>query len=363
MSGDGTAPRIPLLEVEPRPLRPVKVGVVGLGKMGVAHTAVLSMIPDVQVVGLADHHVALGRSLRGMGFSAPFFPSAAKLLAASKPEAVWICTQQSAHWPVAKECLEAGAAIFVEKPLAHDLDDARQLVQLAAQSKRPAACGYTLAMLPVFAAGQHVMASGALGRVQRASSSMFLSQVLGPVKGWMYDPKRSGGGVVANISSHLLFLLRWYLGTPTAVWATTQKIHGKVEDEAHATFELADGVKVGFESSWSVSGYPLSAVVIEVEGDNGKLLVSNDACEVDLHQAREGWPQGTTRMSNADLPQPARFDVNGEGYYLEDAHFLRWVTGGERPPITVEAALDVQRMMAGLYRSAEHNGERVELSP
>jgi predicted dehydrogenase len=356
-----TLPQIPLLEVDARPSRPVRVGVVGLGKMGVAHTSVLAMIPGVEVAGLTDRVPALARTLRGMGHRAPVFATTRRLLETVKPDAVWICTTQDAHWPLTQACLEAGAAVFVEKPLAHTLEDARSLAALAAEKRLAVACGFTLAFLPVFAAAQHALATGTLGEIRRASSSMYLSQVFGPQKGWMYDPKRSGGGVVANISSHLLFLLRWYLGMPVGARATWQKLYGEVEDEIRGTFVLASGAEVAFESSWCVSGYPLSAVVIEVEGENGKLLVSNDALELELREERSGWPAGHTRVRHPELPQPARFDVNGEGYYLEDAHFLAWATGGPEPPITVGLGLDVQRMMAALYESAGRNGETVEM--
>jgi len=167
--------------------------------------------------------------------------------------------------------------------------------------------------------------------------------------------------VVANISSHLLFLLEWYLGTPVEVRATANRVYSDVEDELHAMMRLPNGAEVGFDSSWSVPGYPLSAVVIEVEGDNGKLLVSNDALEIDLLEARGGWAAGYTRVRQAELPQPARFDVNGEGYYMEDAAFLRWATGGLAPPTTVDAALRVQRVMDALYRSADAQGATVRV--
>ncbi len=338
----------------PGPLRPVRVGVIGLGKMGVAHTAVLSMIPDCEVVGLADHHPPLGKTVRGMGYRAPFFPSAEKLLAVARPDAVFVCAQQNAHYPLAKLALEAGAAVFVEKPLAHTLADAEALAALSAQCGLPVSCGYTLAYLPVFARAREAVA--AIGELKQARSSMNLSQVFSARKGWMYDPARSGGGVVANISSHLLFLLEWYLGTPVEVRATSKKLYGAVEDELHGMMTMAGGAEVGFESSWSVPGYPLSAVVIEMDGENGKLLVSNDALELDLLEARAGWPAGHTRERHAELPQPARFDVNGDGYYLEDAWFLSWATGGAPPPTTVDAALRVQRVMDALYRSAADGG-------
>lgn len=346
--------------VAPRPLKTVRVAVVGLGKMGVAHTAVLSMIPDVELVGIADHHAPLGKTVRGMGYRAPFFTSAEKMLAATRPDAVMVCTQQDVHLPIAKLALESGAAVFVEKPLAHTLADAEALAALSAKTGLPVSCGYTLAYLPVFARARDAV--GSIGTLRQARSSMNLSQVFGPRQGWMYDPARSGGGVVANISSHLLFLLEWYLGTPVEARATWKKYYGAVEDELHGMMTLAGGAEVGFDSSWSVPGYPLSAVVIELDGDNGKLLISNDAFELDLHEARDGWPAGHTRVRHAELPQPARFDVNGDGYYLEDASFLAWATGGPAPPTTVEAALRVQRTMDALYRSAAAGGEPMRVS-
>jgi len=343
----------------PQPLRPVRAAVVGLGKMGVAHTAVLSMIPNCEVVGLADHHAPLGKTVRGMGYEAPFFSTAEKMLAVTRPDAVFVCTQQDAHQPIAKLAIEAGAAVFVEKPLAHTLAAAESLAALSAGSGLPISCGYTLAYLPVFARAREAVA--AIGELRQARSSMNLSQVFGPRQGWMYNPARSGGGVVANISSHLLFLLEWYLGTPVEVRATWKKLYGAVEDELHAMMTLPGGAEVGFDSSWSVPGYPLSAVVIEMDGENGKLLVSNDALELDLHAPRAGWPAGHTLERHADLPQPGRFDVNGDGYYLEDAWFLAWATGGPAPPTTVEAALRVQRVMDALYRSAASEGAAVQV--
>lgn len=361
-SGALQFPVPPLLAETPKPHRKVKVGVVGLGKMGVAHTTVLSMIPDVEVVGLVDNHPGLAKSLQGMGHQAPYFKSVDLMIDAVRPDAVFVCTPQNSHLAVTRLALEGGCAVFVEKPLAHTLADAAALAELAAEKRRPVACGFTLAYLPVFAAAQHAVATGAVGTITQARSSMYLSQVFGPRKGWMYERERSGGGVVANISSHLLFLLEWYLGTPVEVRATASRLYGEVEDELHGMMKLASGAEVGFDSSWSVPGYPLSAVVIEIEGTNGKMLVSNDAMELDLKAAAGGWAAGHTRLRGPDLPQPARYDVNGEGYYLEDSAFLSWATGGTPPPSTVDAALRVQRVMDALYRSADANGEPVKVS-
>jgi predicted dehydrogenase/nucleoside-diphosphate-sugar epimerase len=361
-AGRAGLPVAPTMRAMARPARPVRVAVVGLGKLGVAHTAVLSMVPGVTLVGLTDALPAGGKSLRGMGFLAPFYPTLAQLLEQAKPDAVWVCTPPHAHEPVARQCVEAGAAVFVEKPLAQDVASAERLAELARRPGARVACGYTLAFWPSFAAAQHALASGVLGEVKAGRSSMFLSQVFGPQKGWIADPARSGGGVVANISSHLLFVLRWCLGQPAAVRGEWKKIHGLVEDEVKAVFRLANGAEIAFESSWSVKGYPMSETTLELEGDNGTLRATNESLELDLREGRAGWPAGRTLVTHPELPQPSRFDFNGEAYVLEDASFAAWVAGGDPPPGSVELALDVQRMMGALYASCADGGAEKEMA-
>lgn len=331
-AGRADVPVAPLMRAMARPARNVRVAIVGLGKLGVAHTAVLSMVPNTELVGVSDLAPALGKSLRGMGYLATWYPSVAELLSQAKPDAVWICTPPHAHEPVARQVVEAGVAAFVEKPMAHSVESAERLAELARRPGAKVACGYTLAFWPSFAAAQHALASGVLGEVRAARSSMFLSQVFGPQKGWIGDPAKSGGGVVANISSHLLFVLRWCLGQPVAVRGEWKKLYGAVEDEVKAVYRLGNGAEVSFESSWSVQDHPMSATTLEVDGDNGKLVVTNESIELDLKEARGGWPAGRTRLLHPELPQPSRFDLNGEAYVLEDAAFAAWVAGGDEPP-------------------------------
>lgn len=361
-SGRAGLPVAPGMRAMARPARPVRVAVVGLGKLGVAHTAVLSMVPGAQLVGLTDQLPAGGKSLIGMGFRAPFYPTLAELLSGAKPDAVWVCTPPHAHEPVARQCVDAGVAVFIEKPLAQSVESAEKIAELSRRPGARVACGYTLAFWPSFAAAQHAIASGAIGAVKGGRSSMYLSQVFGPQKGWIADPAKSGGGVVANISSHLLFVLRWCLGQPVSVRGEWKKIHGVVEDEVRATYRLSNGAEISFETSWSVPGYPMSETNLELDGENGTLRVTNESFELDLREARAGWPAGRTHVAHPELPQPSRFDFNGEAYVLEDAAFAAWVAGGEPPPGSTELALDVQRMMGALYQSCEKNGAETEVA-
>ena len=343
------------------PAATVRAAVVGLGALGVAHASVLSMMPGVEVVGFADPVSTGGRILQSLGHRAPVFSGAAKLIDRTRPDVVFVCTPPDAHLACARLALMGGCSVFVERPFAHTLADAETLARLAAETDRPVACGYSMGHQPIFAAARQRLKGGALGELREARASLYVSQVFGARKGWRYDPARSGGGVLANVSCELLFLLIQTLGRPVEVRASWNRFFGAVEDELHAMMTLPSGASIGFDSSWSVPGYPKPATVIEVEGSNGRLLVSNDTLECDLRETKAGFAAGISRVRDSDLPQPARFDLDGEELYMADAAFLEWVGGGPAPLATAAAALDVQRVMHALYNSARDDARATKV--
>jgi predicted dehydrogenase len=296
-----------------------------------------------------------------MGHRAPFFASLDEALERTRPDAVWICTPPDSHAALTEAAVKRGVAVFVEKPLAHALDDARKIEAIGQANGAKVACGYAQLCFPVFAAAREQLDARVLGRVTAVRSSMYLSQVFAPQKGWIADPARSGGGVVANLSSHLLAQLRAAFGQPVKVRATWKQLFGVVEDELTATLATADGLEIGFETSWSVSDFPISSTVIEVEATEGRMKITNDAIETERTIARDGRPAGRTLLRAAELPARATFELNGEFYDLEDAEFVSWVAGGPPPRIDVGIAADVQRTMTALYDSARTSGAWTEV--
>jgi len=355
-------PPAPGTLTRPAPARPLRVAIVGLGKMGMVHGSVLAMMPEVELVAFVDALPGMAKTLYGMGHRAPFFATLEEALRLAKPDAVWICTPPDSHAALAEQAAAAGAAVFVEKPLAHRLEDAVRIEALARTGKVAIACGYAQLYMPAFAAAREALAAGVLGSVTRVRSSMYLSQVFAPQQGWIADPARSGGGVVANLSSHLLAQLRHAFGQPERARATWRKLHGEVEDELSGVLVLPGGAEIAFESSWSVPDFPISSTTIEAEGENGTLRITNDSFELDLREARAGFPAGASVRRAADLPARATFELNGEFYDLEDSDFLAWVAGGPAPRIAAGLGADVQRTMSALYASAARGGEAVEVA-
>lgn len=347
----------------PRPLRPVRVALVGLGRAGLGHATLLASIPDCELAAVVDRRGEARTRLRGLGYDARPFASLKKMLASARPDVVFVCSPQHERAAAAQAALEAGAAVFVEHPLGVTLQEAEAVAAKAVETGRPLACACALAFTPVFVRAHALLASGVLGEIRQARSSMFVSRVFDAGHPVYHEPGPVAGGVLAHVAAELLFLLLWYLGPPVAARATSSRIYGGIEDELHAMMTLARGAEVGLDCSWSVPGYPEPAAVIELEGEHGKLLVSDDGIEADLTQPRAGLAAGHTRIRSAELPQVAAFDWGGDAMYLMDASFLAWATGGPAVPNDGAFALGVHRVMDALYRSARAGGESETITP
>ncbi|MEY4698017.1 MAG: hypothetical protein RIT14_2445 [Pseudomonadota bacterium] len=121
--------------------RPIRVLVAGLGNMGRSHALAYHHDPDFEIVGLVNRSaVELPEALRGYAVTADY----AEALARLAPDLVCIATYSDSHADYAVAAMEAGCHVFVEKPLATTVADARRVAECAARTGRKVVVGYIL---------------------------------------------------------------------------------------------------------------------------------------------------------------------------------------------------------------------------
>src|SRR6476661_8250417 len=111
-------------------MAPVKVLVVGLGNMGVSHASAYHRNSGFEIVGLMSRTIKskpIPEELKGY----PLFENFDEALAATKPDAVSINTWPNTHAEYAIKAMDAGAHVFLEKPVATNIEDAEAVVALA----------------------------------------------------------------------------------------------------------------------------------------------------------------------------------------------------------------------------------------
>ena len=120
-----------------------RVLVVGLGNMGLSHALAYARIEGYQIAGLCTRNID-GMELPAALRDAPRFADFDEALAATKPDVVSINTWSDTHAPYAIRAMEAGAHVFVEKPLADTVEDAQRVVDTAMRTGRKLVIGYIL---------------------------------------------------------------------------------------------------------------------------------------------------------------------------------------------------------------------------
>ncbi len=138
--------------------RPVRCGVIGVGRMGRHHARVYAQLADCKLVGVVDGS-ADRRAEHSEKWNCRAFETVDQLLNEGV-DVVSIATPTTAHYDAAKPLLEAGVACLIEKPLAHDVDTARKLKDLAEKTGTCLMVGHIERFNPVMRAMQKAAASG-----------------------------------------------------------------------------------------------------------------------------------------------------------------------------------------------------------
>jgi predicted dehydrogenase len=326
------------------------------------HSANLSAIPDAQIVAVVDTQPQLAHHVKSLGLDAPFYVSVEQMLERAAVDAVFVCTPASAHLSAARACVAKGVHVFVEKPLADTLENASRMYDLVKDSAVVHAVGYMKGHYPLYQKMRTLIQQGTLGRIHQCHCAVYLSQVFRPPKGWVYNRAISGGGIIINSTCHLLFLLQWFFGNVSGVFARARSIHSTVEDVATIVLEFDNGVVASIDTSWGVPGYSVEHTRILLIAERGSLEITDDRARLFLSRADGEYEQGWTAFHRSEFdkaPVDLSADYGGEGYYNEDFDFLQCCATGDKPLVSWREGLRVQQTIEAIYRSV--GGGYVEL--
>jgi predicted dehydrogenase len=324
-----------------------KIGLIGVGKMGILHGALFNRLPNVEVVAMADTSPFVVKIFRSVLPSVAFYSSYEKMLEEKRVDAVIISTPSFSHVPIALRAIAHDVDVFIEKPLSHTLVSAKDLHAAAKQRQIISMVGYCLRYIPTFAKAREMVQNGAIGKVVRVEADMFISDVLAPQHGWRYDPQKSGGGVVMDFGVHMIDLLYWFFGRPETVSATTKKLFSeRVEDEATISFSFANALEAHMQTSWSSAEHRKSYSKMKIIGDAGEIIVTDQTLRItDAHGH-------VTDDSYAHMYRGYYFDIGGPHYSVQAQRFAEAIESRVNPEADLEAALVVQYLVDSIYRSA-----------
>ena len=195
----------------------LKIGIVGCGKIADQHVDAIHRIPDCEVVALCDREPLMAKQLgERFGISA-CFSELSEMLEAERLDVVHITTPPQSHYSLAKQCLESGSHVYLEKPFTITAGEAESLIRLAERRDLKITAGHNLQFTPETLEMRQLLAQGFLGGKPVHLESHFsydlgnasyASALLGNRQHWV---RQLPGQLLHNIISHGIAKLAEFL--------------------------------------------------------------------------------------------------------------------------------------------------------
>ncbi len=340
---------------------PLRIGVVGLGRLGRRHAAnLMYRVPGATLAAacspLADDHAWAAEALPGVRVHDDY----AALLADTSLDAVWLVTPSALHAQQIVDALEAGKHVFCEKPLSLDVAECERVLAFAA--RRPqlqVTIGFMRRFDPSYADACAKVREGVIGRPFLVRSQ---TTDLNDPDGFFVRFAPTSGGIFLDCTVHDIDVARWLLGRPRAkrVFAGGTialheglREHGDV-DNGVAIVEFDGGALAMFYASRTMAhGNDTSSEVI---GTAGALTIGRNprANRVEIYDA--------TGIRNTCTP--TFFDRFDEAFLREAEAFVASVragkAAGEGAGATLADALEATRIGCAL-RDSLQTGQAVLL--
>lgn len=326
----------------------LKVGIIGYGKMGILHGALVNGSKKAKVVAICDKSWVMRFGIKRVYPSVKTFSEVEKMLSQVELDVVIIATPTFNHVNSAMLCIEKGCNLFIEKPLASSYEDARKLYEAAKEKNVKIQVGFCNRFAPSIAKGKEVLETGIIGQPQHGRAFMYIADVFEQHSGWRYSKQASGGGVLMDFGIHMLDQLCWYFGAIQTVEAKAQRLYSKeVEDELQAGVVFENGVRIQFETSWSKEEYRKTYARLEIEGTVGKMIVTDQT--LDVYDADDNLVENYVYP---DLYDGTFMDVGGILYSKQMEEFFSVLE--EKQETNLESAVYVQKAIKEIYRSIDH---------
>ena len=142
---------------------PLRIGIVGCGKIADGHAEIVKYLPGAELVAVCDREPILAEQL-AVRFNVPrWYSSLDEMLAAERLDVVHITTPPGVHLALTRQCVAAGAHVFLEKPLALNAADCRELIDVVTAAGKQMTINYWPNFDPPAMEFKRMMASGVVG--------------------------------------------------------------------------------------------------------------------------------------------------------------------------------------------------------
>jgi predicted dehydrogenase len=333
----------------------LNVGVVGLGYWGPNLVRSLSRIPQVRLKYGCDLDKVKRAKLASLYPDTRFTADFEELLSDEELSATVVASSASTHATLARQALQFGKDVFVEKPLALSPSDAEDLVKLAAEKDRILMVGHLLEYHPAVTRLKEIVDSRELGEVFYVYTHRLNLGII-----------RQDENALWSLAPHDVSVSMYLLDQePVEVQATGHSyLRNGIEDVVFGTLRFSDGKIAHLHVSWLDPHKERKITVVGSE----KMVVFNDVARDEKLKLYDKGVERPEFESYGEYINLRSGDIliphvpNDEPLKLECEHFVRCIVERKRPRSDGYSGLRVVRVLDALQRSLEV-GQPISLEP
>lgn len=314
--------------------------VLGCGSIGERHLRCFQKTGRATVAG-CDTNPTLRERIAST-YGVPVFDDYASALKAQPWDGVVICVPANLHIRCSMAALEAGAGVFIEKPLSISMDGVDTLIEAAARSGRYCAVAYVFHVMPWMQAARDFLLSGELGRPLHLAltAGQHFPTFRPAYREIYYTRHETGGGAIQDALTHLINAVEWIVGPVTRIYcdASHQMLEGvTVEDTVNVSARHGDVL-----ASYAMTQFQApSEVTLLIHAERGSLRVLGH---------KQTWSvmrHGEQEWTDHVIPPLERDDL-----FISQANaYLDGLEGKPTPLSTIEEGAQTLRVNIAALRS------------
>ncbi len=328
----------------------LNAAVIGIGSMGKNHARIYAELDNVNLAALADTNEKLVNEL-AKRYGAKAYTDYKEMLKNEKLDIISIAVPTKQHREVALEAINKKINVLIEKPIAADIGEAKEIIDAAKKNKMKLTVGHVERFNPSIIELKKRLEKNELGKIYKINIIR-----IGP-----FPPKIRDVGIITDLGVHDLDIIRYLTGAEVKrLYAETeQRIHTQYEDLLTAILKLENNTLVVMSVNWLT---PVKVREILVIGEKGAFkadtlkedlyFIKNPAIkkEFTYQELKKGITGEMTKL-NLSKEEPLKAEIKS---------FINSITNNREPAVTGEDALKALELAQKLMESSK-KGEVIRL--
>lgn len=310
-----------------------RLGIIGCGRWGFNHVRTAHKLFGEKLVLVADSNSTVEEKVGQLSDSIPFTTSPADVIGDPEITSVIVATPAETHYQLGLKLLEAGKNVLVEKPITLEIEEARELVRLAAAKRLKLMVGHVLLYHPAVLKLKRLVDEGKIGRLQYIYSNRL-----------NFGTVRTEENILWSFAPHDISIIQFLTGSnPDSVYARGAAfLQNNIEDSTITYLSFPGNVHAHIFVSWL---HPFKEQRLVVIGDKGMMVFEDSAPSDKL----KFYPKGFTTFNGTIEKFDGDFEViphaDGQPLSEEQLYFARCVEEDLSPLTDGRHAVEVLEVL------------------